>query len=289
MDFLLSGSELICVVPGRSLPIDILRSESLERGLIPFEVVEARGAKCFKLEEHLLRLWESIVACGLHHHFVQRVLLRDLAGHIGNVLSIVGFAESVVRISIIADTEGKLSPAAILISVNLSTRPNQPLALLTVPYVRNFPELKLGGTYAHAQIMLRLHKGYDDILYFHPYLNVVTEASRANFFAVIGTPEHRFLYGAKKSSLILPGITRRTLLDIISDKREAGIFSGELPYDRLSQVTEAFIASTTKRIMPVYQIDGRYLPVGEDRYGGPVTRMFRVWFDEYAEAYYGQK
>lgn len=289
MDFLLCGNELICVMPGRSLPIDILRSESLERGLIPFEVMEARGAKCFKLEEHLWRLWASTVSCGLHHNFVQRALLRDLAGHIGNVLKIVGFAESVVRVSIIADTEGKLSPSAILISVNPLTRSNQPLALLTVPYVRNFPELKLGGTYAHAQIMLRLHKGYDDILYLHPYLNVLTEASRANFFAVIGTPEHYFLYGAKKSSLILPGITRQVLLDILSTKQEVVIRGGELSRNSLGNIAEAFITSTIKRIMPVYRINDRYLPVGEDKRGGPVTRMFRAWFDEYAEAYYGQK
>ncbi|MBI5045683.1 MAG: aminotransferase class IV [Candidatus Niyogibacteria bacterium] len=283
MDFLLRGGALRVI---KNMDLAFLGGDSFERGLLPFEVMEARGRVCFKAMEHLDRLLHSIEACGMHLRWHELGLTGDLEHYLYMVLGVAGLAESMVRISMLELEDGE---PVLLISVKpKDVNLKKAISLKTMPFIRFIPELKLGGTYAHAQIMLRQYKEYDDVLYVHPYLDVITEASRANFFAVIGTPKHYLLCGARDSSLILPGITRQTFLDILSDKHEVIIHSGELPYGSLGQITEAFVTSTTRRIAPVYKIDGRHVYAGEDLMGGPVTRMFREWFDEYVEKYYAK-
>lgn len=93
----------------------------------------------------------------------------------------------------------------------------------------------------------------------------VTEGPGFNVFAVRGgallTPDRG----------VLPGITRRTVMDICE---ELGIDAtvGELSPDALRAADEAFATSTAGGIMPITQIDGA--PVGDGAVG-PITTHIR--------------
>ena len=114
--------------------------------------------------------------------------------------------------------------------------------------------------------MIEDHRA-NDVLYHHH--GIISECPRCNFFVVneagnLVTPD----------SHVLPGVTRSSIIEIAN---EIGIlielrdlYLHELPF-----VREAFICSTTKRIIPVSRIDDIYLPVK-----GPVTSLLYQRFME---------
>ena len=100
----------------------------------------------------------------------------------------------------------------------------------------------------------------NDVLYHHH--GIITECPRSNFFVVntagnLVTPD----------SNILKGVTRNTIIEIA---REIGILVElrDLHLHEIPAAREAFVSSTTKRIIPVSRMDDVYLPVN-----GPVTTL----------------
>ena len=99
----------------------------------------------------------------------------------------------------------------------------------------------------------------DDVLYHHQ--GVVTEFPRANFFLVkhdntVVTP----------ATNVLAGITRRNILEL--PEPPYPVTAGTVTLDDIYQAKEAFLTSTTKRVLPVVQIDDVVLGTGKP---GPVT------------------
>lgn len=83
---------------------------------------------------------------------------------------------------------------------------------------------------------------------------LVTEGSRSNLFAVIGGK----VLTHPQTNLILPGITRKIVLDILA--------SADIPFaeetftlEELYEASEAWITSTTMEVMPIKSIDGKKL------------------------------
>jgi D-alanine transaminase len=98
---------------------------------------------------------------------------------------------------------------------------------------------------------------------------VVTEGSRTNFFGVIdGT-----LRTHPCDSHILPGITRSVLRDLAAELR---IELDETPItvDEIPGLTELFLTGTTTDVMPVVQLDGRF--VGDGKPGELTRKLQRV-------------
>ncbi|HWL38795.1 MAG TPA: aminotransferase class IV [Gemmatimonadaceae bacterium] len=98
---------------------------------------------------------------------------------------------------------------------------------------------------------------------------VVTEGSKTNFFGVVdGT-----LRTHPCDSHILPGITRSVLRDLAL---ELGIELDESPItvDEIPGLSELFLTGTTTDVMPVVQLDGRY--VGDGKPGELTRKLQRV-------------
>jgi branched-chain amino acid aminotransferase len=93
---------------------------------------------------------------------------------------------------------------------------------------------------------LRIEKGADDILYH--FNGVISECPRANFFLILD--RNRIVTPAAGA---LKGITRKKLIEL--DKQHFSIEEKEVTLDELKSAKEAFITSTTKRILPVRQVD----------------------------------
>jgi D-alanine transaminase len=98
---------------------------------------------------------------------------------------------------------------------------------------------------------------------------VVTEGAKTNFFGVIdGT-----LRTHPCDSHILPGITRSVLRDLAAELR---IELDETPIsvDEIPGLTELFLTGTTTDVMPVVQLDGRF--VGDGQPGELTRRLQRL-------------
>ncbi len=98
---------------------------------------------------------------------------------------------------------------------------------------------------------------------------VVTEGAKTNFFGVVdGT-----LRTHPCDSHILPGITRSVLRDLAA---EIGIDVDETPItvDEIPGLSELFLTGTTTDVMPVVQLDGRF--VGDGKPGELTRKLQRV-------------
>ena len=98
---------------------------------------------------------------------------------------------------------------------------------------------------------------------------VITEGARTNFFGVVDG----VLRTHPCDSHILPGITRSVLRDLASD---VGIDLDESPItvDEIPGLSELFLTGTTTDVMPVVQLDARY--VGDGQPGELTRKLQRV-------------
>jgi branched-chain amino acid aminotransferase len=148
------------------------------------------------------------------------------------------------------------------------------IKLISHEYMRDLPEVKtinyLMGIYKMPEIQ---KNGALDVL-FH-WKGKISELTRSNFFIVnkddiIATPEVG----------VLKGINRKHTLEIAKQKfmvEERDLFMKEL-----ATAKEAFITGTTKKIMPVYQIDDQIIGDGKC---GSITQELQKVFDEFIEAH----
>jgi len=98
---------------------------------------------------------------------------------------------------------------------------------------------------------------------------VVTEGAKTNFFGVIdGT-----LRTHPADTHILPGITRSVLRDLAADLN-IGLDESPITVDEIPGMTELFLTGTTTDVMPVVQLDGRF--VGDGKPGELTRKLQRV-------------
>lgn len=130
------------------------------------------------------------------------------------------------------------------------------------------PNIKSGNYLNNVMgVMEAKDRGADDCLMLNP-TGGVTESSNSNVFFVLGGE----VVTPSQQAGNLRGLTKCA---VVEEARRLGIaiVEREIPSTRLSEVTEAFLTSATREVMPVSRItreDGQVieLPPG----GGPQTR-----------------
>jgi branched-subunit amino acid aminotransferase/4-amino-4-deoxychorismate lyase len=135
------------------------------------------------------------------------------------------------------------------------------IKVITHDYLREIPPAKTINYSMGIRLLKQIKAhGADEVLYHHE--GVVTEFPRANFFLVkqdntVVTP----------ATNVLAGITRRNILALPGQPYQ--VTAGTVTLDDVYQAKEAFLTSTTKRVLPVVQIDDVVLGTGKP---GPVTK-----------------
>ena len=128
-----------------------------------------------------------------------------------------------------------------------------PFALMSHPFQRQLPQVKttdyLMAIYLQPQLKAF---GGQDILYTHE--GMIRECPRSNFFLI---SEQGHIVTAKDQ--VLKGITRKNILE---EATANGITVEERPIalEEIKNAKGAFIASSTKRIIPVSKIDATNIP-----------------------------
>lgn len=125
--------------------------------------------------------------------------------------------------------------------------------------------------------------GADDCLMLNP-AGIVTESSNSNVLFVLGGR----LVTPSADSGVLRGITKAAI-QRMSAEYGFDLIESEIPSSDLSRVTECFVTSATREVMPVHAIrleNGQWheFPAG----GGPVTRQVAKAYKEYVDLYVKQ-
>lgn len=135
------------------------------------------------------------------------------------------------------------------------------IKVITHEYVREMSHVKtinyIMGIWTQKKM---IEQGAADVLY-HTNGNV-TEFPRCNFFIVkkdntVVTP----------SKNILRGVTRKHVLELAAKKYS--VVEGSVTLSDIANASEAFLTSTTKRIIPIRQVDSQLIGAGAT---GPVTK-----------------
>ncbi|MCF3111084.1 aminotransferase class IV [Niabella sp. CC-SYL272] len=150
------------------------------------------------------------------------------------------------------------------------------IRIMTHPYQRDLPAVKsinyLMGIWLQKQLQ---EKGLDDVLYVHN--DIISEFPRANIFII--TPERTL---ATPAHHVLAGITRKKILEFAGALLP--VETRDISVRELKNAAEVFMTSTTKRILPVTEIDG--IRVGNGK-AGPFTRQLLEQFIRLQEPGYG--
>lgn len=150
--------------------------------------------------------------------------------------------------------------------------------LITHEYQRDLPSVKsinyLMGVW--LQNVAEAQKA-DDVLYHKE--GIISELPRANIWMV--TRDEKIVTPANN---ILHGITRMKLLEIASTKFSVEV--RDITLDEIRNAAEVFVSSTTKRLMPIVEIDGQ--AIGSPKPGPITTTLYNdfVAFEEKTLAAY---
>jgi branched-chain amino acid aminotransferase len=128
------------------------------------------------------------------------------------------------------------------------------IKIITQEYVREIPAAKTINYTMGIRLIKRIkEQEAEDVLYFKN--GAVTEFPRCNFFIVrqdntVVTP----------SENVLRGITRKNVLQLAGKKYKTE--EGAITLDDIARAKEAFMTSTTKRILPIVQVDDHRIGSG---------------------------
>jgi D-alanine transaminase len=264
----------IAYVNGRFLPLDRATVHVEDRGFqfadAVYEVVRTYHGQPFALDDHLARLFRSLDAIHLNHHFNA----EQLKSVINDAVARAGFPEAVVYLQI---TRGRARRHRGF------PRASEPTFVMTVRELESSAHFREAGVavitvsdirWAHCDIKsvallanvlaynAARQSGAHDAVFVEAD-GTVNESTAGNIFVVsrakVTTPP--------KGPRILPGVTRDKILQAA---RAAGAQTTEerITKSELAEADEIFLTSTTAEVVPVVSVDGQAVGTGKP---GPVT------------------
>lgn len=219
------------------------------------------------LEDHLTRLFNSArkmrLDAGMSRDGIREMILRliekNKMGNSGIKVTVTGgYAE---------DGYSVTRPNLIITQNPFTIKKDsfeKGIRLISYNHQRQLPDVKtidyLMAIYLKTFIS---EKGADDVLYISG--GEVRECPRANFFIVddnknIITPDRD----------ILAGITRKNILA----KKGFEVIERTISIDSVYNAREAFISSSTKRVLPVLAVDGKV--IGSGKPGEVTTALYHA-------------
>jgi branched-chain amino acid aminotransferase len=260
-------------VPSNEATISV-NDLALLRGYGVFDFLRTYNNTPFFLDEHLERLRTSAELIDINLPWSN----QDLKDIVRETLNRNGNPESSIKIVVTGgDSPDGLIPigkSRLLVLVS-AIRPLDAsdyelgVKLTTSRIPRLFPGAKSTNYIAGIRAISSARKaGAAESLYIGRN-NQVLECVTSNFF---GFREGKLVTPA---SDILPGITRKVILDLASDVFP--IETREMDMDELGLLDEAFITSSTREVLPVTLVDN--LTIGDGSPGANTRRLMQMFSD----------
>lgn len=226
----------------RELPVSEFNDDILQSGKVVYEVIRVEEGVPLFVEDYLDRLGKTIQLSGIQIDYSRNDILK-----------------SILRLILINDY--KSGPVKLMLSsydfLLHYMKPYLPEAGAYISGVktifmheeRSNPNAKVWNSVFRQKIITALQQSgaYEAILVSQK--NEITEGSRSNVFFVKGNE----LFTAPASS-VLPGITR---LKVHKACNMLGVKVNEvpLPFIEIRQYESAFLTGTSRKILPIRQID----------------------------------
>jgi len=252
---------------------------SILRGYGVFDFLRTYSGKPFHLEDHIIRLENSAALVGVHIPCPR----DEIADIVMQTLSRNNHEESNIRLVV----TGGVSPDSvtpqdtsklIVMVTDLQPLPSEwyteGAKIITTDVERYIPGAK---STSYMQAVLALKNAHAQNAAEAVYIdreNRVLEGTTTNFFLFAGDK----LVTAGND--ILPGITRKVLLDILKDEFEIEI--RDIDRSELEKADEAFISASNKEVVPVVRIND--MTVGNGKIGPKVSRVTEI-FRDYTSKY----
>ncbi|WP_338737695.1 aminotransferase class IV [Haloplanus salilacus] len=266
-----------------------VEDRGFQYGDAAFETLRAYGGTVFEWDAHRDRLAGTCETLGMPD-----AVPDDLHDRIVATLEANALADAYVRASVTRGVQaGKLTPApevdpTVVVVVKPLPRGgvegtpvwDRPATVRTVE-TRRVPEAAMPAdakTHNYLDgILARLElRGTDaDEALVCDVEGHVAEGATSNVFLV----DSGVLRTPTLSGPILPGVTRRVVLDIAREL-DVPVETGRYDVDDVRAAEEAFLTNTTWAVRPVASVDG--VDVG----GGPITDRLASAFDRRVEAWY---
>jgi branched-chain amino acid aminotransferase len=241
-----------------------------------FEGLRAYGGKVFRLNEHLVRLYESAKAIWLQIPMP----IDKMAAAVNETLKVNSLSDAYIRLvvtrgagSLGLDPNKTADPQIIIIADKISMYPQEyyekGLSIVTASTIRNHPAAlspRIKSLNYLNNILAKiegLQAGCIEALMLNSK-GEVAECTGDNIFLI----RHKQLLTPPIDAGILEGVTRDAVMEAA---RGAGIEVREIPLTRhdVYVAEECFLTGTAAEVIPVVKVDNRTIGNGEP---GPVTR-----------------
>ena len=263
------------------------------RGYRIFTACKTTHGKIFRLEDHLDRLYYSASALYMKPpagRDALKALLEELVAR--NLQLVSPTTDLVLDIIFSGGLQGNTfqqsgNPSHLYVAVQELEPPPPELyrsgvILATYPHQRMCADVKLlnyiGAVLAH-QTVVPLRKAYDVVFVSPDDTATILEGSTFTVFFVTDVGD---ILTHPLDGRILDSVTRRVVLELLAGRSDMSVREQPVPLAMVQTVSEAFLVSTTRNVLPVVKIDDFQIGKGTP---GNVTQVVMDLFEEYVQAY----
>jgi branched-subunit amino acid aminotransferase/4-amino-4-deoxychorismate lyase len=271
----------VCFIDGKivrgdeaCIPVDDL---GLQRGYAVFDYARTYHGRLFHAADHIARLRRSAEALHLDLAYSDDEIVATAM----KLFQLLGEKDAGMRMILTGGSAHAANllerPRFILVAEELPTYPvhihEKGVKLITHEFERDLPYVKSTNYVTGFRLIPeKKEKGAFEVLYC--WRGRLLECTRDNFFVfrggVLATP----------GDYVLHGITRQVILSLA--RPHLRVEERDVLVDELDVIDEAFLASTSKQIVPIVRIDDRQIGGGTV---GERTKWVMGLFQEYVDNY----
>jgi len=256
----------ICFLNNKFIDIQEAKISPLDRGFLfgdaIYEVIIAVNKKPFELDAHLTRLKKNISS--LKYSLSDQV---DLEKIILEVISRNKFLKQVIYVQISRGTDtvrdhipsNDLTPTIFISSHELKTEfstSSGEKAILLEDFRWRKSQIK--ATSLLANVIYRSKAKHQEVFETILFENgFITEGAVSNVFCCIDNK----IVTPPLTENILPGVTRKVILEIIQDT-SLECEETKIPVDSFLLAEEIWVTNSTKGIIPIIELDGKKIGSG---------------------------
>ncbi len=271
----------IVYLNGQYLPLSQAKISVLDRGFLfgdgVYEVIPSYSGQLFKMQSHMERLSESLRRIRLDFSYNLEKWLEIITPLLDKSKDQYIYLQITRGVAAKRDHAFPKDPVPTVFAMCSDIQPfsgtEKGVKALTIDDSR-WEMCNVKATTLLANILLRQeaidHGCTEAILHKKGY---VTEGAASNLFAVIDG----VLITPKKSSEILPGITRQVILELAQNNNIANR-EETISLEILHMASEVWVTSSTREIVPVVELDSKKVGNGEP---GAVWQKMNQLFQQY--------
>ena len=243
--------------------IDVLTRELPPGFYTTFRTFE-QGTRVLGLSAHLDRLYRPAESCGIDLVVGRKGLRKQL-------FDLLQLQSGDARVRLVLTYDGALYVMFAPLLILPETVYNKGVKTITVNVQREKPRIKSTNFISSSQEARNYLQNSDVFEALLSKNDVILEGMTSNFFYI-----HDGLLWTARNNVLL-GVTRRTILRV-ARKIGIGVMYQPLELEQISGVSEAFISSSSRGIVPVVQVNSAVIGTGNP---GSLTKKLSTAYENY--------